>query len=284
MAQKEGKEKSGRIAAFFDLDGTLVKPPSLERRFFSALRSRRDIPFANYWFWLGESLRLLPRGLRAMAHANKSYLRAVTVLDGPDRGEAEGQAAATLAHLAPRNPRCPLPRFFEAALERAAWHASCGHAIVIISGTLAPLAKAVAQELAERFASQGLAIKIPVLATRLEESHGKWTGRILGEAMFGEAKARAVRKLAEQMHLRLPQCYAYGDSAQDQAMLTSVGNPVAVNASRALARIAKKRGWLALDWKKEERLAATFPSKPPAPRENPHIFPKNELAKAERWI
>src|SRR5260370_13499398 len=44
---------SGRVAAFFDLDGTLLARPSLERRFFSGLRYQRAIPVENYFLLLG---------------------------------------------------------------------------------------------------------------------------------------------------------------------------------------------------------------------------------------
>src|SRR5947208_13652124 len=54
-------DKSARIAAFFDLDGTLMPLPSLERRFFRMLRKRHEIPLKNYFLWLGEALQLLPR-------------------------------------------------------------------------------------------------------------------------------------------------------------------------------------------------------------------------------
>ena len=49
-----------RIAAFFDLDGTLIPDPSLERRFFSQLRRNHAIPLTNYLRWGAEALRLLP--------------------------------------------------------------------------------------------------------------------------------------------------------------------------------------------------------------------------------
>src|SRR5205823_9438193 len=69
--------------------------------------------------------------------------------------------------------------------------------------------------------------------TTLFRSSGKWTGKILGEPILGEAKARAVCALAGEMHLDLSQCWAYGDSAQDRWMLLAVGRPVAMNPARS---------------------------------------------------
>ena len=146
----------------------------------------------------------------------------------------------------------PVPLFFPEAMERVAWHAQCGHAIVLVSGTLAPLAKEVAIALAARLAVRGIAASIGVCATRLEEANGKWTGRIVGEAMFGEAKARAVRRLAAEEGFELAGCYAYGDGASDRWLLDAVGKPAAVNPSEDLARIARRRDWPVLWWREDK--------------------------------
>ncbi len=242
---------SGRVAAFFDLDGTLMPLPSLEQGFFRILRYRREIPLKNYFLWLREALMLLPRGISAVLHANKMYLKGVQSFEESGTGNcsdslghksghpAEGQASTPPK----RNPRWPVPRFFQDGVERVAWHASQGHDIVIVSGTLEPLAKAAAAALEAELEARGIIVNVRVCATKLEQVNCRWTGRILGQAMFGEAKARAMRKLAIEMGLNLSQCWAYGDSAKDRCMFAAVGNPTAVNPTQKLVRIARKRGW-----------------------------------------
>ena len=247
------------IAAFFDLDGTLIPSPSLERRFFRVLRYRREIPAKNYLVWLKEAVRLMPRGMNAIVHANKMYLQGVKGLDesdGENRSDSSGhtsghQAGGQAATPPRRNPRLPVPHFFAEGVERVAWHAGQGHAIVLVSGTLGPLASAAALALGLRLAVGGVTAFIGVCATRLEEAGGIWTGRVVGEAMFGTAKARAVIKLADEMRFDLSQSYAYGDGANDRWLLAAVGKPAAVNPSRKLARIAQKRGWPVLHWGEE---------------------------------
>jgi len=86
-------------------------------------------------------------------------------------------------------------------------------------------------------------VEIHVCATRLEEKGGRWTGQVLGQPMFGEAKAIAVWWFAEKWKLNLAQCAAYGDSVHDQWMLASVGKPVAVNPDSRLRMTARRRGW-----------------------------------------
>jgi alcohol-forming fatty acyl-CoA reductase len=246
---------SGSVAAFFDLDGTLAAEPSLERRFLRVLRYRREAGVKNLWSWAGEAMRLAPQGIGQIVHANKMYLRGVEAFEereeraaGMPRWHRSSHQAEE--HAAPQrhHPRLPAPVFFAEAVERAAWHAQQGHEIVIVSGTLEPLAREAARALTARLAARGMAAEIGVRATRLEEKDRKWTGKIAGEAMFGEAKARAIRRLAAEKKFNLANCFAYGDSASDRWMLEAVGRPAAVNPSSELARIARRNGWAVLRW------------------------------------
>jgi phosphoserine phosphatase len=108
----------------------------------------------------------------------------------------------------------------------------------------------MALALVVRLAVRGIAASVEVCATRLEESNGRWTGRIVGDAMFGEAKARAVRWLAAEKGFELTRCYAYGDSETDRWMLEAVGRPVAVNPTSKMQQIASQREWAVMAWTK----------------------------------
>jgi HAD superfamily hydrolase (TIGR01490 family) len=253
-------ETQGRIAAFFDVDGTLLPLPSLEHRFAAALRVQHAIPFRNYFLWLAQATRLSPQGLVRMTHANKMYLHNISV----SHSTLLLRSTGTLVYPEPRRACVPvshnaaasvsakighLPAFFPDAIHRATWHASQGHAIVLVTGTLEPLAKQAARALTICLLAQGITTSINVCATRLEETHGRWTGRIVDEAMFGEAKARAVQRIAAEGGLPLANCYAYGDTASDRWMLGAVGSPAAVNPSRELERVARLRSWPILLWK-----------------------------------
>jgi HAD superfamily hydrolase (TIGR01490 family) len=258
----EVKELRGKIAAFFDLDGTLVALPSLERKFFQRLRNSRAIHAKNYLLWLAETVRLLPRGINGILQGNKMYLREVRIIDGCDersgkacsRHEDGHQAGGRASASARSNTRLPVPLFLGQGVEQVTWHAKQEHEIVLVSGTLEPLARGAGRELEAQLAQRGIRVTIRVMATRLEEKDGRWTGRILGEAMFGEAKAHAARWLAEEMRFDLERCYAYGDSLSDRWLLESVGRAAAVNPSSDLASIARKRGWARLNWEREESL------------------------------
>jgi HAD superfamily hydrolase (TIGR01490 family) len=227
--------------------------PSLEWRFFRMLRYRKLIGIWNYLLWLAEAARLAPLGIIQVMHANKMYLRGVRADVGS--GGTDITVCFRLEHQVEekikQQARMPVPPYPE-AIERLAWHAERGHLIVIVSGTLEPLAERTARGLEAELGERGLAAKIRVCATRLEESAGSWTGQIVGEAMFGEAKARAVRRIAAAENLDLLRCFAYGDSSSDRWMLEAVGKPAAVNPSNDLVRIARRNEWAVLRWGKEK--------------------------------
>jgi HAD superfamily hydrolase (TIGR01490 family) len=222
-------------AAFFDVDGTLTEMPSLERRYFRALKRERKISLRNGIAWLAEFVRLLPNGLTDALQGNKAYLRAV---------RSTGLRANRAGDDAP---------FFPEAMECAARHAAKGDRIVLVTGTLEFLAEEVANRLRGELAKRNLAAEIHVCATRLEERNGRWTGRVLGRPMFGEAKAVAVWWYAEKWKLNLAECSAYGDSVQDQWMLASVGKPFAVNPDSGLRQAARRQAWAIAKWAREVR-------------------------------
>jgi len=222
-------------AAFFDVDGTLVEKPSLERRFSRALRREGKVSLRNYFAWLAEAARLAPSGLTRMLQGNKAYLRGI---------RSTGLRANRAANDAP---------FFPEAIECVARHAANGERIMLLTGTLEFLAEEIARRLRAELAKRSVVAEIHVCATRLEEKNGRWTGNVLGQPMFGQAKAIAVWWFAEKWKLDLAECAAYGDSASDQWMLASVGKPVAVNPDAGLRAVAQGPRWKIAEWRREAR-------------------------------
>lgn len=236
-------------AAFFDIDGTLLAKPSLERRFFWELQRRGKIPAWNYLAWPAETIRLglrNPRALRGIVQTNKGYLRGV-------HAEILPHANWSHAHAGGADPSNTLsgswlPEFFPAAIQRVWWHALRGDAIVLMSGTLAPLAEIVQFALGRELLWRGVDCKITVIATELEIVDSCWTGRLTGAAIFGEEKALAVKEFARAQNISLARCSAYGDSSMDRWMLAAAGHTFAVNPTWRLRGLARSRGWQILHW------------------------------------
>lgn len=247
-------------AAFFDVDGTLLPPPSLEWRFVSYLLGRDKLDTANILRWLVNVALSLPRGARRAIEANKSYVAGLPV----------SLVADWVDSFAEGHSNCGLLGIFQEGLVRVRWHQSLNHRIFLVTGTLAPLAKHFASILpgrAESIATE-LAVSIragayaPCFAMRTESGAPKissenpdfpvWTGELAGEHIVGDAKRRAVQSLASRHDLDLTNCYAYGNSWGDRAMLEAVGHPEVINPSRRLTSAARKRGWPISQWASTE--------------------------------
>jgi HAD superfamily hydrolase (TIGR01490 family) len=229
--------------AFFDIDGTLLPHPSLERRFFWKLFGAGKIPVVNCLRWAAEMFRHRGAEFSVVAQSNKTYLR--------------GLSTGVVSEVS-RETRW-VPEFFPAAVQRIWWHALRGDTIVLVTGTLAPLAEIVQSALERELLLRGVETRIPVIATRLTIQDGCWTGRVSGSPMFGEAKAAAIRGFLRARAIPLQESSAYGDHPLDQFMLETVGNPFAVNPTPGLRRIALRKGWPAVIWSR-------CPRRTPAPR------------------
>lgn len=81
------------------------------------------------------------------------------------------------------------------------------------------------------------------LGTVAEIDNGVYTGELAEPFCYGEGKAHALNKIANEKGYDLSRSYAYTDSAGDLPMLDAVGHPVAVNPDHALETIAYHRGW-----------------------------------------
>jgi HAD superfamily hydrolase (TIGR01490 family) len=229
-------EQERRVAAFFDIDGTLVPEPSMEKRLFRGLQRTNEIPWTNYARWGMEAARLLPRGLTAISQGNKSYLC----------GLREEQILEAVEPIA----------FFEEGVARVEWHARRGNEIVLVSGMVKPLARMVAMALECELEARGVERDVLVSATRLEERGGVFTGQVLGEANYGEAKRRAMEVVARAMQINLRESHAYGNTLLDRPMLSAVGNGHAVNPGKELADTANSRDWAIWHWHHERKFAS----------------------------
>ena len=224
--------------AFFDLDSTLLPPASLEWRFIGYLLERDQISSASVGRWIMRLAGSFWRDPHGATAENKSYLR----------GLREALVEEWEKSLGPESSCGDALAFFDEGLRRIAWHCAQRHRVFLVSGTLAPLARVAARNLAELVSA-----KIEVCATELQIAPGRprmWDGRIAGEHMSGSAKLCAVRMLAARHRLDLSRSYAYGNSAGDREMLEAVGHGIAVNPTRHLARVARKRGWETCVWEK----------------------------------
>jgi HAD superfamily hydrolase (TIGR01490 family) len=124
-------------------------------------------------------------------------------------------------------------------------HLDAGQRVWLVTATPVELASIIAHRL-------GLT---GALGTVAEVVDGHYTGRLVGELMHGEAKAEAVRALAEREGLELDRCTGYSDSSNDLPMLTLTGTAVAVNPDTELRAVARSRGWEIRDFRTGRKAA-----------------------------
>ena|ERR1700719_4483600 len=214
----------GRIGAFFDLDGTLLAPPSLEWRFIGYLMARDEIRTAYVARWAAQSAKTFLGSGRGAVLASKYYLAGIheSVVGGWEKTIAPGSLALLVD-----------------GIDRVRWHLERSHRVVLVTGTPAPLARAIASH---------LPCGVEVRATELEIGNGRFTGRVSGAHVSFEEKARVIREEAAACDLDLSQSFAYGNEMSDAKMLEAVGHPATVNASWRLRRKWRKRGWIVYSW------------------------------------
>ena len=102
-----------------------------------------------------------------------------------------------------------------------------------------------------------------VVATRMVVADGR-SGEVSFYA-YGEHKAAAVRRLAQEHGYDLAACSAYSDSVTDLPMLEAVGHPHAVNPDKGLRRVAAERDWPVLDFRRPVRARRRFGALPAPP-------------------
>ena len=248
-----------RVAAFFDLDGTLLPSPSLEWRFAAHLLAHREICLTQVARWFAHFAKFLLLDPQAAIEGNKAYLASLR----------ESLAADWVNSLKPGS----LP-IFARGFHRIRWHLAQQHHVFFVSGTLQPLARTVAQIIsaaADAATSGEPRPPIETCATELEVRDGRWTGSLSSEHRSGEAKASAVRTLAVRHALDLSRSFAYGNGIADLPMLAAVGNPCAVNPSARLERAARVHGWKICSWRE---VLATAPQPTGVPLGTPILSPK----------
>jgi HAD superfamily hydrolase (TIGR01490 family) len=84
-------------------------------------------------------------------------------------------------------------------------------------------------------------------ANHMEFVNGYSTGRIIPPVMASATKAKWIREYAERENINLSESYAYSDSISDLPMLSIVGHPVAVNPDFRLKQTARQHDWAVLD-------------------------------------
>ncbi|MEP6598723.1 MAG: HAD-IB family hydrolase [Actinomycetota bacterium] len=223
-------------AAFFDVDNTMMVGASIYH-FAKGLTARK------FFSW---------RDLASFA-IKQARLRAV----GESRTDMHQTRDSALAFVAGKPVDSIIAlcgeiydeemadRIWSGTRALAQLHLDAGQRVWLVTATPQELAQIIAARL-------GLTGALGTVADTVD---GRYTGALLGDVLHGEAKASAVRTLAEREGLDLTRCAAYSDSINDLPLLSLVGRAVAVNPDSALRVEARARGWEIRDFRTGRRAA-----------------------------
>jgi HAD superfamily hydrolase (TIGR01490 family) len=214
---------SGPIAAFFDLDRTLISGSSAFVLGVAAWRAglvpprqfRKDAVSAVAFRFSGASDNT-SNGVRDR-------------ILGAVKGVRVDDLVALNADIVPKLLAKVRPEA-QALVDR---HRHAGRATYIVSASPVELVEPLAKAL-------GMTAGIGTVSEIVD---GVYTGELAGPFCYGPGKVEAITELANWENFDLAQCYAYSDSASDLPMLEAVGHPIAVNPDAKLERVAHHNGW-----------------------------------------
>jgi alcohol-forming fatty acyl-CoA reductase len=215
------------VLAVFDLEGTILTSNVVESYVWVRLA---DLPPSEWPNELAGIARDLPRLLASDRRDRGEFLR--TFYRRYKGCSVEGLRCLVADHVAD----LMLQRAAPEAIRRIRRHRTAGHRTVLITGALEPLIEPLRP------------LFDVVVATRLAEVDGRYTGYLAKPPLVGEARAAWLRRYAGDEGIDLTRSWGYGDSHSDLPLLEAVGNPVAVNPDAGLYRAARRRHWPVAEW------------------------------------
>lgn len=228
------------VAAFFDVDNTLVRGATLyhfargmaQHNFFTRTQLLRGT-------W--KQLKFSTIGREFQADLRQVTEFALSFIEGREEREIVELSRDVVDNVL-------LHRLWAGTVKIARQHLDAGHQVWLATASPHP----VAAELAARLGLSG------ALGTQAEtDPDGRYTGRLLGLPLHGDAKGRAVTEFAAERGIDLAASSAYSDSLNDLSLLRAVGHPAVVNPERRLRNLARAEGWPIIDYRRSRFLRAS---------------------------
>lgn len=219
--------EASEVAAYFDLDGTLLNASS-EKTLTGVLAKRRPwrIPHATVAWMLGTTFGLLTGKAPYDALRNRGHL-SLASWEVLDQYSDEIATSVLKAKISP------------GAWGRLEWHRSQGHRLVLVTATVAPMAEAMARVLGmDEVYGCGPEVRTGMLS-------GSERGWLVPRR---KGKVPVVEKDAQMNGHVLSKCYGYGNTLADSWFMRICGHAIAVNPESSLEKFAKDREWEIMYW------------------------------------
>jgi len=205
-----------RIAAFFDVDGTISREGLISEMF----RKMIKYELIDATKWHEEVKPAFSQWNRRMGDYDNYLMKMVDIYTDT----VQNTEAFLIEHIAHKVIEQNGERVYTYSRERIKWHQEQGHLVIAISGSPIELVR----EMAEKYAMDDY------MGTVYEVgSNGIYNG-IIHPMWDSDSKRSAVMEMARKHDLDLSECFAYGDTAGDFSMMKMVGLPFAVNPTKEL--------------------------------------------------
>ncbi len=221
------------IGAFFDIDNTIMRGASiyhLARGLFARkILSASDL--VNFAIAQGKFLTYGSENLSDIARITENALSFVT-------GRSVEQVTALSEEIF---DEIMADKVWPGTVQLAHTHRAAGHQVWLVSAAPIELANIIATKL-------GLT---GAIATVSEIENGVYTGKLKNPPMHGAQKVLAVSRLAQEQGINLVHSFVYADSSNDIPLLSSVGNPTAINPDSTLRNYATENNWPVHDFRRQ---------------------------------
>jgi alcohol-forming fatty acyl-CoA reductase len=225
---KKVEPAEDRVAAFFDMDGTLLSSNVIETYLWMRLR---ELSGGQRFAEVSRIAARVPGLVRAERKERSAFLRSVyREYAGARLADLDAVADAELSdHV--------LSRLAPAAVRRIREHRAAGHRTVLITGAIRPLTRPLLP-LFDHIEAADLAV----------DDRGVCTGHLEASPLVGESRAAWMRQWAVDNGIDLAKSYGYADSHSDLPLLEAVGQPVSVRPDVPLFRHSRRHRWPIVDW------------------------------------
>lgn len=226
--RRVGSSESAGVAAFFDMDGTLLSSNVIEGYLWLRLR---ELSGSERVAQIGKIAAKVPSLVQAERRQRSDFLRTAY-------REYAGAELAVLDEIVDEHlTGHVLSRLSPSAVRRIREHRAAGHTTVLITGAIRPLTRPL-MPLFDH-------IEAAELAT---DDRGVCTGHLASSPLVGESRAAWMHSFAASHGIDLASSYGYADSHSDLPLLAAVGHPVAVRPDVPLYRHASRARWSIVDW------------------------------------
>lgn len=221
LAEIEAGPQGPKVGAFFDFDGTLIAGYSAAAFYEDRVR-RRQVS-------AGELVHtMLAVGEYALLGADVNRLMGIAAANWA--GSSEREVTDLFARLFRERIA---GQVYPEARELVAAHQRARHTVALATSATRFQAAPLAEDLGIEH----------VLCTEVEVVMGNLSGFVDGEILWGDAKARAVRRFARGKRITLSRSWGYANGNEDVPFLEAVGKPRPLNPASGLERVARERDW-----------------------------------------